>query len=149
MAFVRPIALALTAHLALVSAGHAQPTGGPPSDVDIQASATPEGIVLSPATIELTRGEYYRLNLACRPDQDGDPSLAFDLADFVRDLHLRVLTVDTIEVYLQGLSFRALQCEGEGKVSFSFYPMRAGDYEVQVTDQTEALEPAALSISVE
>ena len=149
MALARPIILALSALLVFAAVSHAQPTGGPPRDIDVEAKATAEGIVLSPATITLARGDYYRLNLACRPNDGAEPSFAFDLADFVRDLHLRVLTVDTIEVYLQGLSFRALQCEGAGKVSFSFYPMRPGAYDVNVSDQTETLDQAVLAITVE
>ena len=43
--------------------------------------------------------------------------------------------MDTIEVYVQGLSFRALQCEGEGAVKFSFYPIRAGTYDINVSNE--------------
>lgn len=113
----------------------AQPSGGPPKDVFVEAQLSAEGIALSPATIQLDRGAYYRLNLVCLPSDQGDPNFTFETDPLVRNAHLRVLTVDNIEVYVQGLSFRALQCEGEGAVKFSFYPLRAGTYEIHVSDE--------------
>ena len=112
-----------------------QPSGGPPTDVFVEAHLSEHGVVLSPKSLELARGAYYRLNLVCRASEHGDPYFTFETEPLVRNSHLRVLTVDTIEVYVQGLSFRALQCEGEGAVKFSFYPIRAGTYDINVSNE--------------
>lgn len=143
-------ALAALALLASASAPSAQPAGGtPPEDIQVEVSRSQAGIALSTGAITLKKGGYYRLNLACVAGEGGDPAFSFDASSLLRDAHLRILTVDAIEVYLQGLSFRAIQCEGAGAVSFSFYPMRAGDYAVAVVDQTDAAAPAALRVTVE
>lgn len=128
----------------------AQPAGfTPPEDLFVEASLTDSGIALSNETLTLTLGGYYRLNLSCVASDAGEPEFNFDAGRLARDSHLRVLTVDTIEVYLQGLSFRALQCEGVGTVKFSFYPMRAGDYVIEVTDETDEEVSASFTVTVE
>ncbi|MCR9086962.1 MAG: hypothetical protein NXH97_09490 [Rhodobacteraceae bacterium] len=128
----------------------AQPAGfTPPEDVFVEASLTEGGIALSTQAVTLTRGDYYRLNLACVASEAGEPEFNFDAGRLARDSHLRVLTVDTIEVYLQGLSFRALQCEGVGTVKFSFYPMRAGEYVIEVTDEADEDVTASFTVTVE
>ncbi len=116
----------------------AQPSGGPPKDVFVEARLSANGIALSPAEIQLDRGAYYRLNLVCHASDQGDPNFTFETDPLVRNAHLRVLTVENIEVYVQGLSFRALQCEGEGAVKFSFYPLRSGTYEINVSNDEES-----------
>ncbi|NDW05976.1 hypothetical protein [Jiella pacifica] len=128
----------------------AQPAGGtPPEDIAITVSRSADGIALSEDAITLAVGKYYRLGFACTSSDAGDPSFSFDTTPLLRDVHLRVLTVDAIEVYLQGLSFRALQCEGAGSVRFSFYPMRAGNYAVPITDQTDDAVKTSLRVTVE
>lgn len=127
----------------------AQPAGvTPPEDIFIEAHRADGAIALSTQSVSLSRGGYYRLNFACLPE-GGEPEFSFDVARLVRDSHLRVLTVDNIEVYLQGLSFRAIQCEGEGSVRFSFYPMRPGTYEIEVTDEEDEEVSASVVVTVE
>ena len=127
----------------------AQPAGGPPKDIAITVSRSADGIALSDDAITLAVGKYYRLGFSCVASEAGDPAISFDTSPLLRDVHLRILTVDAIEVYLQGLSFRALQCEGAGSVRFSFYPMRAGDYEVTIADQTDDAVRSSLRVTVE
>lgn len=150
MTFI-PRSLATILGLALLSGpALGQPAGfTPPEDIFVEASLTDGGIALSTDAITLTRGDYYRLNLACVASEAGEPEFNFAAGRLARDSHLRVLTVDTIEVYLQGLSFRALQCEGPGTVKFSFYPMRAGDYVIEVTDETDETVTASFTVTVE
>ena len=40
-----------------------------------------------------------------------------------------------IEFYMQGLTFRAIECDDRGSARFSFHPMRKGVYPVIVTDK--------------
>lgn len=106
-------ALAALALLASASAPTAQPVGGtPPEDIHVEVSRSQAGIALSSAAITLQKGDYYRLNLACVAGERGDPAFSFDASSLLRDAHLRIVTVDTIEVYLQGLSFRRSSARG-------------------------------------
>ena len=97
--FAGPLFLGLTV---LASPVLAQPAGvTPPEDVFVEASPTDGGIALSTEAISLNRGVYYRLNIVCAASAAGTPEFSFDAGRLARDAHLRVLTVDTIEVYLQ------------------------------------------------
>lgn len=122
---------------------------GPPEDVMIEARPDAAGVALSQEAATLKTGGYYRLNFACMAGEEGDPLLQIDPSALLRDAHLRILTVGSIEIYLQGQSFRAIQCDGAGAVRFSFHPMRAGDYVIPVTDQTGSAAAAALRVRVE
>ena len=127
----------------------AQPAGvTPPEDVFIEVSRADGSISLSTDAVSLARGAYYRLNFVCLPE-GGEPEFNFDVARLVRDSHLRVLTVENIEVYLQGLSFRAIQCEGPGSARFSFYPMRSGTYQIEITDEEDDSISASVTVSVD
>ncbi len=111
--------------------------GFPPIDLRIDIRNGPGGKpVLDPAKLNLVTGDYYRLTLSSDglgKDERGDPlARRVELDEFLANIHLRILTIDGIEVHLQGLSFRALELDEKGEVSFSFVPIRPGDYRVYV-----------------
>ena len=66
----------------------AQPSGGPPTDVFVEARLSANGIALTPAEIQLDRGAYYRLNLVCHASDQGDPNFTFETDPLVRNAHL-------------------------------------------------------------
>ena len=55
-----------------------------------------------------------------------------ELTEFLSNIHLRILTISGIEVHLQGMSFRAIELDEKGEASFTFTPIRPGDYPVYV-----------------
>jgi hypothetical protein len=81
-------------------------------------------------------GEYYRLTLSSDgkgKDQQGNPlARRVELNEFLANIHLRILTISGIEVHLQGMSFRAIELDEKGEASFTFTPIRPGDYQVYV-----------------
>lgn len=128
--------------------GLAQPAGWtPPEDIVIEATGGADGPVLSVKSVTLERGGYYRFDIGCT--EDSDAAFSFGLQDFVADTHLRVLTAGGMEVYLQGMSFRKIQCDGPGGIRFSFYPMRKGIYEIPVTDQADETRRTILTVTVQ
>ena len=133
--------------LASVEAVAQQERFSPPEDVYIEVSKSEKGLVVSKTELSLKKGEYYRLNLICK-DIAEETELSFDLDRLVTNSHVRVLTVEGIQVYLQGRHFRSVQCEGPGSVKFSFYPMRNGNYEVEIEEE-DSENTASLSIVVE
>jgi hypothetical protein len=84
--------------------------------------------VLSATDIELTTGEYYRMNVTA----DGRADWRLEVNALLENSHLRLLTIDGIEVHLQGLAFRAIEFDVEGTAQFSFVPIRPGTYEFSV-----------------
>ena len=55
-----------------------------------------------------------------------------------------------IELYLQGQTFRAIQCDEAGAARFSFYPMAKGDYEIEVSvSYTDPPQKALARVLVE
>jgi len=124
--------LATCVSLALPALAYAQVGGNlaapPPVDVALQITTGPNGPVLSPAEIELVTGEYYRLNVTA----DGRADWRLEVNALLENVHLRVLTIDGLEVHLQGLSFRGLEFDTEGTIQFSFVPIRPGTYEFTV-----------------
>jgi hypothetical protein len=129
---VRRLILATSAWLALPALGSAQVGGNlaapPPVDLDLRITTGESGPVLSPTEIELTTGEYYRLNVTA----DGRADWRLEVDALLENVHLRVLTIDGLEVHLQGLSFRGLEFDTEGTIQFSFVPIRPGTYEFTV-----------------
>ena len=127
--------------LGLSGLAHAQVGGNlaayPPVDLRIDITNGPEGKpVLSPQRLEMVTGEYYRLTVS----SDGmgkdarNESLArrVELNEFLANIHLRILTINGIEVHLQGMSFRAIELDEKGEASFTFTPIRPGEYQVYV-----------------
>lgn len=109
----------------------------PPIELRIDITNGPDGEpVLKPTHLKLVTGDYYRLTVSSDgmgKDQRGDPlARRVELNEFLANVHLRILTIDGIEVHLQGLSFRAIELDEKGEASFSFVPIRPGDYPVYV-----------------
>ncbi|MDD2869810.1 hypothetical protein [Neomegalonema sp.] len=116
---------------------------GPPQDVELRVSTGPEGEPVSETTaIDLKMGGYYRLNFICTDAADDTAGFRFESPKLLSNAHLRVLSVDDIEIHMQGLSFHALECDEPGAVRFSFHPMRKGEYEFTVKNQDDP--PAVL-----
>ena len=130
-----------TCGLALVLAAafaHAQVGGnlaaGPPLDIHLEIATSPDGPQLSNSGFDLVTGEYYRLNIT----SDGAEPWRLEVDDLLRNSHLRLVTINGIEVHLQALAFRAIEFDVGGTVQFSFTPIRTGSFEFTVGDVPSA-----------
>ena len=123
------LALALTAAAAQAQVG-GNLAAGPPLDIHLEIATAPDGPVLSPTGFELVTGEYYRLNVT----SDGVEPWRFEVTDLLRNSHLRLVTINGIEVHLQALAFRAIEFDVGGTAQFSFTPIRTGAFEFTVGD---------------
>jgi hypothetical protein len=133
--------IGLVVGVALAGAAHAQVGGNlakfPPVDLRIDITNGPDGKpVLKPTELKMVTGDYYRLTISSDgmgKDQRGDPlARRVELNEFLANVHLRILTINGIEVHLQGMSFRAIELDEKGEASFTFTPIRPGDYSVYV-----------------
>ena len=109
----------------------------PAEDIRIDITTGPEGVpVLSTNRLNLITGEYYRLTFSSDgkgQDAQGNPhARRVELNEFLANIHMRILTISGIEVHLQGMSFRAIELDEKGEASFTFTPIRPGDYQVYV-----------------
>ncbi len=115
-------------------AAHAQVGGnlaaGPPLDIHLEISSSPDGPVLSTAEVELVTGEYYRLNVT----SDGAEPWRLVVDELLRSSHLRLVTINGIEVHLQAMAFRAIEFDVGGTAQFSFTPIRTGVFGFTVGD---------------
>lgn len=101
----------------------------PPVDLSLQITETADGTpVLDQTEIRLVTGEYYRLNVT----STGQTDWRLELADLLQNSHLRVVTINGIEVHLQALAFRAIEFDEPGTASFSFTPIAPGTYSFTV-----------------
>ena len=76
--------------------------------------------ILSPQSLELNSGRYYRLTIDC-PDVKGDLSgWRVEIPQLLNNAHLRLVAVGDIEIHLQGLSFNAIECDEIGSASGEF-----------------------------
>ena len=121
--------------LALAAAtAHAQVGGnlaaGPPLDIHLEITTGPDGPVLSTTEFDLVTGEYYRLNVT----SDGVEPWRLEVDDLLSNSHLRIVTINGIEVHLQALAFRAIEFDVGGTAQFSFTPIRTGTFEFAVGD---------------
>ncbi len=139
--------VAALAGLALSQTALAQESGviasGAPQDIFLEVTTGPNGEpVLSQEEFPLLQGGYYRFNFVC-PDAEHD-STGFHLAvtDMLANAHLRVVSVGDIEIYMQGLTFRAIECDEAGAARFSFHPMRRGVYDIYVRDHLDPPQEA-------
>ena len=123
------LALALAAAPARAQVG-GNLAAGPPLDIHLEIATTPDGPVLSMAEFDLITGEYYRLNVT----SDGVEPWRLEVDDLLRNSHLRLVTINGIEVHLQALAFRAIEFDVGGTVQFSFTPIRTGTFEFSVGD---------------
>lgn len=124
---------------------------GPPQDFVMEVRAGDDGTpVLSQSEFKLVQGSYYRFNFSC-PEVTGDdePGFHLEVTDLLANSHLRVIEVNDMEVYMQGLTFRALECDASGTATFSFYPIRKGTYGIYVRDHSEPPKEARGTITVE
>jgi hypothetical protein len=106
---------------------------GPPVDIFVEIRTGPTGEpVLSLQEFKLTTGEYYRLNINCPDVTDDLVGWRVEVTDLLANSHLRVVSVGDIEIHLQGLTFRAIECDEIGWARFSFLPIRPGTYDLYV-----------------
>jgi hypothetical protein len=109
------------------------------TDLQLSITTTRNGPVVSPDKFELITGKYYRLNIT----SDGDPDWRLELPDLLQNSHLRLVTINGIEIHLQGMVFRAIEFDQPGKASFTFTPMQPGTYKFTVGENPIALGLAA------
>jgi len=133
--------LALATACALMAASADAQVGGnlaalPAVDIDIDITTGKDGApVLSKSDIKLITGEYYRLNFK----SDGKDVWRVEVPDLLQNSHLRVVTINDVEVHLQGLIFRALEFDKAGSASFALTPIRPGDYQLYVGHDPRSL----------
>ncbi|MCE2542013.1 MAG: hypothetical protein J4F30_01020 [Acidobacteria bacterium] len=120
-------ALAATTAFAQVGGNLA---AGPPLDIHLEITTGSDGPELAPASFDLTTGEYYRLNVT----SDGVETWRLEVNDLLRNSHLRIVTINEIEVHLQALAFRGIEFDVGGTAQFSFTPIRTGTFEFTVGD---------------
>lgn len=149
LAFMAGAALA-----APVFAQEAQQSGvvgtGAPEDFFLEVTTGPNGEpILSEDEFYLSWGGYYRFNFVCPDAQDDATGFNLEVRDLLKNSHLRVVSVGDIEIYMQGLSFHAIQCDEAGAARFSFHPMRTGVYEIYVSEHSDPPQVALGRIVVE
>ncbi|KIT14620.1 hypothetical protein [Jannaschia aquimarina] len=111
---------------------------GAPEDFFMEITRGEDGTpVLSPDQFTLALGGYYRFNVVCPEDLTSETGYHFEATELLENAHIRVLSVGEtdIEFYMQGLTFRAIECDAAGSARFSFHPMRPGVYPIEVRDQ--------------
>lgn len=116
---------------------HAQVGGNlarfPPIDLFLEITTGPDGKpVLSVDEFQLTTGDYYRLNIDCPDVVDDLTGWRVEVTDLLQNSHLRIVSVGDIEIHLQGLTFRAIECDEPGSARVSFVPIRPGTYDLYV-----------------
>lgn len=111
----------------------------PPQDffITVVTGENGEPVFDGDSEFTLALGGYYRLNFVC-PDAEEDQSgFHFEANDLVANSHIRVYSVGDIELYIQGQTFRAIECDEAGAARFSFHPMRRGVYDLYVRDHSD------------
>ena len=117
--------------------------GGPPNDIFLEVTTGPNGEpILSANEFHLETGGYYRFNFVCPDALDDATGFHFEATDLVANSHIRVYSVGDIELYLQGQTFRAIECDEPGHARFSFHPMRSGVYDLYVRDHSDPPQEA-------
>lgn len=134
---LRHAAPALTVALGLTTALGAQVGGNlaqyPPKDVVVEISTGEDGSpVLSKTEIELVTGDYYRLDFRCTDVEDDLTGWRIEIPQLLQNSHLRLVSVGDVEIHLQGLSFRAIECDEIGGARVSLVPIRPGTYDLYV-----------------
>ena len=123
------LALGLVAPVAQAQVG-GNLAAGPPLDIHLEIASGPDGPQLSTTELDLITGEYYRLNVT----SDGAEPWRLEVDELLRNSHLRLVTINGIEVHLQAMAFRAIEFDVGGTAQFSFTPIRTGAYEFTVGD---------------
>lgn len=123
---------------------------GAPQDLFLEVTTGPDGEpVVSQEEFRLVLGGYYRFNLVCPDAQDDTTGFHFEANDLLANSHLRVVSVGDIEIYLQGMTFRAIECDEVGAARFSFNPVRRGEYQIYVRDHQDPPQEAFVKVVVE
>ncbi|WP_135505919.1 hypothetical protein [Roseovarius aestuariivivens] len=105
---------------------------GKPEDIFLEITrAADGGVALSQTELRLALGGYYRLNVVCPEDVKPETGFHFEAPELLANAE------SEMEFYMQGLSFRAIQCDGKGSARFSFHPMRKGSYSFVARDHAE------------
>ncbi len=123
----------------------------PPQDFSLTVVTGENGepVIEGESEFTLALGGYYRFNFVC-PDAEEDQSgFHFEAPDLVANSHLRVYSVGDIELYIQGQTFRAIECDEAGSARFSFHPMRRGVYDLYVRDHSDPPQEAFGRVIVE
>lgn len=146
--------LALAAFGAAAVAQEGQVSGqvgtGAPEDLFLEVTTGANGEpVLSAQEFRLAWGGYYRFNFVCPDAQDDSTGFHLESPDLMKNIHLRVVSVGDIEIYMQGLTFNAIECDEVGAARFSFHPMRAGTYDMLIRDHSDPPQAETVSIVVE
>jgi len=118
---------------------------GKPNDIHLEMTRDADGsVAISKAEFRLAHGGYYRLNVVCPQAVTPETGFHFESPQLMENAHIRVLSVleSEMEFYAQGLSFRAIQCDGQGGARFSFHPMRKGEYLFLVRDHSDPPQEA-------
>ena len=116
---------------------------GAPQDVFLEVTTGPKGEpVLSEEEYPLLLGGYYRFNFVCPDVRHASTGFHLEVTELLANSHLRVASVNDIEFYMQGLTFRAIECDEPGAARFSFHPMRRGVYDIYVRDQSDPPQEA-------
>ena len=106
---------------------------GAPKELTLEVKTGPDGgPVLSAAEFRIVLGSYYRFNFVCPDAKSDDTGFHLELNDLLANAHLRIVSINQIEVYLQGQTFRAIECDIAGTARISFHPMRKGIYDIYV-----------------
>lgn len=120
-------ALALAA---IPSTAHAAGNLAAPPAIDLEIKISGTAPTLEPLRFELETGDYYRLNLT----SDGAAEFMFRADEFLSNIHIRLLVISGIEVHMQSMVFRGIEFDEGGTASFTFVPIRPGEYEFTVGD---------------
>ncbi len=122
-------AAALALALIPLTAHAAGNLAAPPAiDLDLKISGTAP--TLEPLRFEIETGDYYRLNLT----SDGAAEFMFRAEDFLANIHIRLVVISGIELHMQNMLFRGIEFDEGGTASFTFVPIRPGEYEFTVGD---------------
>ena len=105
----------------------------PPNEVNLRITTQPDGSPkLEPMETVLLSGNYYRLNIACPDVRDDLTGWRIEFSEFLRNAHLRLVTVGDVEVHLQGLTFHAIECDEIGSAKVSLVPIKPGSFPIYV-----------------
>ena len=136
--------LALAAALAAGPGAAQQESGrvgsGAPEDIFMEITrGAGDSVVLSQEEFTLAHGGYYRFNVVCPEQLSSETGYHFEATALLENAHIRVLSVGEVDIefYMQGLTFRAIECDDTGSARFSFHPMRKGVYPIYVRDQAQ------------
>jgi hypothetical protein len=111
---------------------------GAPKDITLEVKTAPNGApILSASEFRLVLGSYYRFNFVCPDAKSDDTGFHLEMNDMLANAHLRIISINQMEVYLQGQTFRAVECDLAGTIRISFHPMRKGVYDIYVRNHDD------------